>query len=78
MLGKLACSSDSAPYVARSLVRNFQMTQSSHVGTQLFTDQLSKGRSDPTACLGVKGFTDEDWLKLSEYNELTHPDMARP
>jgi len=31
---------------------------------KLFTDRLLKGKSDPTACPGVRGFTDTDWAEL--------------
>ena len=53
-LADLACSSGSAPYVARGLLRNQRVNST---GGQLFADRLHKGKSDPTACPGVNGFT---------------------
>ena len=41
-------------------------------GRKLFTDRLLKGKSDPTACPGVRGFTDTDWANLSKLT-LTSP-----
>ena len=62
-LADLACSSGSAPYVARGLLRNQRVNST---GGQLFADRLHKGKSDPTACPGVNGFTEEDWAELSK------------
>ena len=65
LLAELACSSNSAPFVARGLIRNDRLKAA---GAQFanVADQLRKGRSDPAACPGVKGFTDKDWDRLSE------------
>jgi uncharacterized protein YjbI with pentapeptide repeats len=59
-LANLACYSGSSPYVARGLLRNGRMEAT---GTQIVTvaEKLRKGKSDETACPGVKGFTDQDW-----------------
>jgi uncharacterized protein YjbI with pentapeptide repeats len=69
-LANLACSTDSAPYLARSLMLNvgaeFQLQPSSNAGPKLFADQLGKGKSDPTACPGVGGFTKMDWARFDE------------
>jgi uncharacterized protein YjbI with pentapeptide repeats len=64
-LGNLACSSSSAPYVARGLLTNGRIEST---GTQITTvaERLLKGRSDPTSCPGVTGFTDRDWAILDE------------
>jgi hypothetical protein len=71
-LASLACSSDSAPYIARGLLRNlkseFDASKSTSANTgarQLFANELRKAKSDPTACPGVNGFTEKDWAILS-------------
>ena len=59
-LAYLACWDDSAPYVARGLLQILQPKDSQFLdadGRKLFTDRLSKGKSDPTACPEVRGFT---------------------
>jgi len=75
-LADLACSEDSAPYVARGLLQNLKQQGDPELldagGLKLFTDRLLKGKSDPTACLGVRGFTDTDWADLSKLT-LTSP-----
>ena len=74
-LAVLACSGDSAPYVARGLIRNLNRQSDSDPallesldasGLKLFTDRLLKGKSDPTTCPGVSGLTDLDWAELSK------------
>ena len=65
-LADLACLHDSAPYVARGLLRNLVRITNAFLyldagGRELFNDRLLKGKSDPTACPGVRGFTDTDW-----------------
>ena len=74
-LADLACLGDSAPYVARGLIRNLKPKDDepqaapkllNASGLKLFTDRLLKGKSDPTTCLGVRGFTDTDWADLSK------------
>jgi uncharacterized protein YjbI with pentapeptide repeats len=64
-LADLGCLSEGAPYVARGLIQNGRLRST---GSQVATvaDRLYKGKSDPTACPGVKGFTDEDWANLSK------------
>jgi uncharacterized protein YjbI with pentapeptide repeats len=64
-LTDLACSADSAPYVARGLLRNQQVNAT---GAQFASvvDRLRKGKSDLTACPGVNGFTDEDWAYFDQ------------
>jgi uncharacterized protein YjbI with pentapeptide repeats len=57
-LTDLACSSDSAPYVARGLLQRHRLTPQ-------VADKLRQGKSDPTTCPGVNGFTDKDWAHLS-------------
>ena len=59
-LAYLACLEDSAPYVARGLLQILQPKDSQFLdadGRKLFTDRLLKGKSDPTACPEVRGFT---------------------
>jgi hypothetical protein len=60
-LVELACSVDEegSPHVARRLLENLQ--EMPPLTRQFFTDQLRKGKSDRTACLGVNDFTDDDW-----------------
>ena len=61
---QLACSAESAPHVARGLLYG----QIAAIGTETATvaDRLRKGKTDPAACPGVKGFTDEDWALLDQ------------
>jgi hypothetical protein len=70
LLADLACLGDSAPYVARGLIRNLESAGDRGFldagGLKLFTDRLLKGKSDPTTCPGVRGVTDTDWTDLSE------------
>jgi uncharacterized protein YjbI with pentapeptide repeats len=61
VLADLACSTPLAPHAAHRLIRNATGTQ-----VPTIAERLRKGKSDPTACPGVKGFTDEDWAKLDE------------
>jgi hypothetical protein len=70
----LGCSSDGAPYVARGLIRNGLLLQS--MGSQIaaVVDRFYKGKSNPTACLGVNGLTNEDWANLSKLNADSRPD----
>jgi hypothetical protein len=74
-LADLACLGDSAPYVARELLRNLQRKGDPEVldagGLKLFTDRLLKGKSDPTTCPGVRGLTDTDWADLSKLSSET-------
>src|SRR5262249_27558850 len=65
-LAALGCSSDGAPYVARGLIRNVLKLRSTGSHVAVVADRLYKGKSDPLACPGVKGFTDDDWANLSE------------
>jgi hypothetical protein len=76
-LADLACLGDSAPYVARGLLLILKQMRDPEVlnargrkldtgGRKPFTDRLLKGKSDPTACPGVRGFTDTDWADLSK------------
>lgn len=76
-LVSLACSKDSAPHVARGLIRirsSFSTgtevsgppsTEEDPLEQQLFADGLQKRKSDPTACQGLIGLTDGDWLLLN-------------
>jgi uncharacterized protein YjbI with pentapeptide repeats len=75
-LADLACMGDSAPYVARGLFHNLMLKKGDPElldagGLKLFTDQLLKGKSDPTTCPGVRDFTDTDWAELSELGSET-------
>jgi len=75
-LANLACSEPdvlyiAAPHLARGLLHILIIdkddTESLDVSArQLFADRLRKGKSDPAACPGVKGFTEEDWSNLSK------------
>jgi hypothetical protein len=64
-LANLACSSRDS-YVARGLLRNFRFDVGVVQLRQLLADRLLKAKSDPTACPGVNGFTDEDWADVSK------------
>jgi uncharacterized protein YjbI with pentapeptide repeats len=61
---------DWAPYVAVGLIRNLESADNRGFldagGLKLFTDRLLRGKSDPTACPGVRGVIDADWTNLSE------------
>ena len=75
-LGDLACSADGAPYVARGLLRNGRLRAT---GQHLLAivDRMKKARSDPakpeaidlSACPGVEGFTEQDWLSLRSLDD---------
>jgi hypothetical protein len=56
---------DAAPYVARGLIENGRLRST---GSQVaaVADRLRKGKSDPSACPGVRGFTDNDWAELHQ------------
>jgi putative ABC transport system substrate-binding protein len=69
----LGCSSDGAPYVARGLIRNL-LLQSTGSQIAAVVDRFYKGKSNPTACLGVNGFTDKDWADLSKLSPDSRPD----
>ena len=85
-LADLACSGrgrladlwwgDSTPYVARGVLQNLQSREFKEFldagARKLFTDRLLEGKSDSTACPGVRGFTDTDWADLSKLT-LTSP-----
>jgi len=62
ILAELACSNDSAPYIARGLLHE----RIKSVGTQVASvaEKLRKGKFDQSACPGVNGFNDEDWENL--------------
>jgi uncharacterized protein YjbI with pentapeptide repeats len=74
-LADLACMGDSAPYVARGLLRNLTLQVGPEFldagGLKLFTDRLLKGKSDPTTCPGVRGLTDTDWADLSKLRPMS-------
>jgi hypothetical protein len=76
-LAHLPCSSDSGAYVARGLLRNilasgpFKHFLDAGAARQLFADRLRKLKSDPIACPGVKGLTDEDWVNVSKLSAST-------
>jgi hypothetical protein len=68
-LADLACLGGSTPYIARGLLQILKRTRNPEFfldagGRKLFTDRLLKGKSDPTACPGVRGFTDTDWANM--------------
>jgi hypothetical protein len=73
-LADQACVGD-LPYVARGLLRNLKPKGGPEFldagGLKLFTARLLKGKSDPTTCLGVRGFTDTDWAELSKLGSET-------
>ena len=62
-LAGLACSSEAVPYVAQGLIRNGRI-EATGMQVRTVADTLRKGRSDPAACPGVRGLTDEDWALL--------------
>jgi uncharacterized protein YjbI with pentapeptide repeats len=64
-LADLGCLRNAAPYVARGLIKNGRLPST---GLQIaaVADRLRKGKSDPSACPGVTGFTDDDWTKLDQ------------
>jgi hypothetical protein len=59
-LAGLICLDDSAPYVARGILRNGRVTDTD-TQAAIIVDRLSKAKLDPTACPGVAGFTAADW-----------------
>jgi hypothetical protein len=66
----ICCDALWAPYVAVGLIRNLESADNRGFldagGLKLFTDRLLRGKSDPTACPGVRGVVDADWTNLSE------------
>jgi uncharacterized protein YjbI with pentapeptide repeats len=62
-LADLACLRDAAPHVARGLIRHGRL-RSLGLQAAAVADRLRKGKSDPSACLGVTGFTGDDWAEL--------------
>jgi uncharacterized protein YjbI with pentapeptide repeats len=73
-LADLACSSSGAPFVARGLLQNRRVSAAEPQIASV-ADRLLKGKSDLTACPGIRGFTREDWTKL---DELTHGSRPAP
>lgn len=61
----LACSALSPPHTARGLIRSGRIAATG-AAIGMFADRLRKGRTDPTTCPGVRGFTDEDWTRLDK------------
>lgn len=68
LLSDLACSAEAAPHVARGLLRNNILANTSHIST---IAERMMARSEPTtsaasvACPGVIGFNNDDWEALS-------------
>jgi uncharacterized protein YjbI with pentapeptide repeats len=75
ILERLACSAgqnqrlrgfvEYAPYVARGLMWNGRLAATRHRLHDI-AERMRKGKSDPSACPGVKGFTDADWKRLDD------------
>jgi uncharacterized protein YjbI with pentapeptide repeats len=76
-LADLGCARDAAPYVTRGLLWNARLhLQRAEAGTSRFqpvvlqiiaiAERLRKGKSDPSNCPAVRGFTEKDWSKLDE------------
>jgi uncharacterized protein YjbI with pentapeptide repeats len=73
LLADLGCSVNddavavkyAAPHVARGLIANGRLRST---GPQIapVADRFRKGKSDSSACPGVRGFTDDDWAKLDQ------------
>jgi hypothetical protein len=64
-LADLGCLEDAAPHVARGLIQNGRLL-STGLRVAAVADRLRKGKSDPSGCPGVRGFTDDDWAKLDQ------------
>ncbi len=69
LLGQLACAPDGAPDVARSLMGRGEAggdARLASLGDQLESVRklMKEGRTNPNACKGVVGFSDEDWRRL--------------
>lgn len=62
-LAKLICDDQGAPDVARGLIRYGRLAA---LGDQLslIRTRIKEGRGDPDTCLGVAGFTEDDWRAL--------------
>ena len=68
-LGDLACESSGAPYVARGLIHQRAISAShrlAELGDQVdkVRTRMKEGRKNPDKCLGVIGFTEDDWRQL--------------
>jgi hypothetical protein len=66
LFADLACAKDSGSYVARALIGSRRIASTGAMIIATVTDRLRKGKSDPSACPGVAGFTVEDWIDLAE------------
>jgi uncharacterized protein YjbI with pentapeptide repeats len=63
LIGNLACSPVSQPYVARGLIENDRLEAAGkHI--QSIAEQMRKGMVAPQQCPGVRDFTEEDWERL--------------
>jgi uncharacterized protein YjbI with pentapeptide repeats len=72
-LSELACDRDGAPYVARGLINVPEAAQgvlSPHLAAlgeeqlPVVRKHIEEGRENPEKCLGVVGFTEDDWRSL--------------
>ncbi len=72
ILEKLACADAGTPYVARALIL-YGRLQATGSNLLNIADRMRKGKSDLSACPGVKGFTDDDWAKLDELVKKAPP-----
>jgi hypothetical protein len=65
LLAHLGCLTDSAPHVARGLLRNGRI-QATESQVPTVEHGFSEGKVGQAACPGVKWFTDEDWGSLDK------------
>jgi len=64
-LADLACSRNSPPYIARSLIRSGR-AYATEAHIIAFAGRLRKGNLVPAECPGVSGFTQDDWAQLDQ------------
>ena len=67
-LADLGCASNSAPYIAGGLVHGLMRasTGRQRAIVEIVVDRLRKGKSEPAACPGIKGLTDDDWAFIDQ------------
>ena len=78
ILGDLACEPEFAPYVARALVGQHSPPHSrlAALGDEQLNrvrNRMQEGRTSPTKCPGVTGFSDGDWQELKAIKPVPFP-----
>jgi Pentapeptide repeats (8 copies) len=72
-LAALGCSSDGAPHVARGLIEIGLLYRPMSRQVTAVADKFYEWKSDPTACPGVKDFTDEERAIFANRRAVSRP-----